>query len=94
MTEIMNEDREEYTDLSTVESQRNDLVAEEFPEGPYGSSILSDKLGKSAPYRKDQRPPNRFTYENRELHEGISRDYPGSHPTHDESRNEDPVERG
>jgi hypothetical protein len=78
------EDRHKYTDLATVESQRNDLTAEEFPEGPYGSSIVPEALGKSTPWRKDQRPPNRFTYENRELHEGIDRDYPPDHETHDE----------
>lgn len=86
------ENRSEYTDLSTVESQRNDLVAEEFPEGPYGSSLFSESLGKSSPWRKDQRPPNRFSYENRELHEGLPRDYPPEHLTHDESGDEDPTE--
>jgi hypothetical protein len=78
------EERQKYTDLATVESQRNDLAAEEFPEGPYGSSIVSETVGKSTPWRRDQRPPNRFTYENRELHEGLDRDYPADHETHDE----------
>jgi hypothetical protein len=84
MARFKKEDREPYTDLATVESQRNDLIAEEFPEGPYGSSIVNDTLGKSTPFRKDQRPPNSFNYENRELHEGMDRDYPGDHETHDE----------
>jgi hypothetical protein len=79
------ENRQPYTDLATVESQRNDLTAEEFPEGPYGSNIINETLGKSTPWRQDQRPPNRFTYENRELHEGIDRDYPGDQGTNDES---------
>ncbi|SFL14027.1 hypothetical protein SAMN03159341_103435 [Paenibacillus sp. 1_12] len=80
---FIEEDRNSYTDFKTVESQRNDLTAEEFPEGPYGSSRLTESIGKSTPWRQDQRPPNRFTYENRELHAGLSRDYPGDHPTHD-----------
>lgn len=80
---FIKEERNQYTDFKTVESQRNDLIAEEFPEGPYGSSQLTESLGKSSPWREDQRPPNRFTYENRELHAGLSRDYPGDHPTHD-----------
>jgi hypothetical protein len=84
MARFKKENREPYTDLATVESQRNDLIAEEFPEGPYGSSIVYDTLGKSTPFRKDQRPPNSFNYENRELHEGMDRDYPGDHETHDE----------
>lgn len=71
------EDRRPYTDLSTVESQRNDMTFEEFPEGPYGSSLLSSSLGKSKPWRLDQRHPNRFDYENRALHEDLDRDYPG-----------------
>ncbi|WP_282937089.1 hypothetical protein [Paenibacillus sp. RC67] len=79
---FLKEDRHKYTDLKTVESQRNDLIAEEFPEGPYGANLHEATAEKSSPWRIDQRPQNRFTYENRELHAGISRDYPGSHPTH------------
>jgi hypothetical protein len=85
---FMNEHRDEYTDLTTVESQRNDLTAEEFPEGPYGSTIEAESLGKSTPWRRDQRPPNRFSYENRQLHAGMPREYPGDHPTHDESQDD------
>ncbi|MFC0329379.1 hypothetical protein ACFOLF_27490 [Paenibacillus sepulcri] len=71
------ENRQPSADLSTVESQRNDLTAEEFPEGPYGSDLIARSLGKSTPWRIDQRPPNRFSYENRELHAGMDREYPG-----------------
>lgn len=80
MTHFKIEKRSEYTDVSTVESQRNDLTAEEFPEGPYGSSLPVESLGKSSPWRIDQRPPNRFSYENRELHEGLPRVYPSEDP--------------
>ncbi len=75
------EDKHSYTDVSTVESQRNDLTAEEFPEGPYGSSLVTERLGKSKPWRLEQRSPNRFGYENRELHEDLDRDYPGDQGT-------------
>jgi hypothetical protein len=75
----------EYTDLATVESQRNDLTAEEFPEGPYGSDLPVESLGKSTPWRKDQRSNNRFSYEDREFHEGLSRGFPGDHKTNDEA---------
>ncbi|CAM4335683.1 hypothetical protein [Paenibacillus tarimensis] len=71
------EDRRTYRDVSTVESQRNDLTAEEFPEGPYGATLLTESLGKSRPWRIDQRPINRFDYENRSLHKGLDRDFPG-----------------
>ncbi|WP_219838527.1 hypothetical protein [Paenibacillus sp. R14(2021)] len=71
------EDRQLYTDLKSVESQRNDLVAQEFPEGPYGSGIVTASLGKSTPWRIDMRSPNRFDYEDREQHAGMDRNYPG-----------------
>ncbi|GIP34339.1 hypothetical protein [Paenibacillus sp. J2TS4] len=83
---FIKENRTENTDLATVESQRNDLTAEEFPEGPYGSSLQTESLGKSSPWRQDQRPPNTFSYENRELHEGMQRNFPEDHETHDEPK--------
>lgn len=85
---FLKERRSRYTDLSTVESQRNDLTAEEFPEGPYGMSLPVETLGKSTPWRQDQRPPNRFAYENRNLHEGLDRGYPPDHVTQNESLEE------
>ncbi len=84
MNDFLEEDCRPYTDLSTVESQRNDLTAEEFPEGPYRSSLPAESLGKSTPWREDQRPPNTYSYENRELHAGRSREFPADHDTHDE----------
>jgi hypothetical protein len=81
---FLQEERQAYTDVSTVESQRNDLVLEEFPEGPYGSALMSESLGKSSTWRVDQRTAHRFDYENHELHEGEVRDYPGQ-DVYDES---------
>ncbi|MEC0225888.1 hypothetical protein [Paenibacillus alba] len=86
---FISEDRDIYTDLETVESQRNDLIPEEFPEGPYGTTLTTEGLGKSSPWREDQRLPNRFSYENRELHEGIKRDYPGEDDNRNEPTNSD-----
>jgi len=88
MNDFHEEDRSEYKDFANVESQRNDLSAEEFPEGPYGSSLRTERLGKSTPWRIDQRPPHRFGYENRQLHEGIERQFPASHETHDNAQDE------
>ncbi|CAM3543041.1 hypothetical protein [Marinicrinis lubricantis] len=82
--EFMEERRSDYTDVSSVESQRNDLIAEEFPEGPYGSSLPVESLGKSTPWREDQRPPNSYSYENRQLHADLPRQYPPSHDTNTE----------
>lgn len=80
------ERRSNYTDVDSVESKRNDLTAEEFPEGPYGADLLTETLGKSSPWRQDQRPQKRFAYEYRNLHEGLPRVYPPDHDTHDENK--------
>ncbi|WP_168122765.1 hypothetical protein [Paenibacillus sp. HB172176] len=77
MVKFADEDRQPYQDVSTTESQRNEYIPEEFPEGPYGSDLLSESLGKSSPWRMDQKPTTAFDYENHALHEGIDRDYPG-----------------
>jgi hypothetical protein len=83
MFPFRSEKKQPTTDLATVESGRNDLIPEEFPEGPYGSTMRVESLGKSTPWRDDQRPPNAFGYENRELHAGLERHYPGDHELHD-----------
>ncbi|MDF2723625.1 MAG: hypothetical protein K0Q59_3300 [Paenibacillus sp.] len=70
---------EEYTDLATVESQRNDLAPEEFPEGSYGSNIAADTPAASRPWREEQRKLSAFTYEARHFHEGMERAYPGDY---------------
>lgn len=77
-----------YTDLSTVESQRNEIIAEEFPEGPYGAATDEDVLGKETPYTASQHAAPRFTYENREFHAGLPRQDPDAHPTHDDPSQE------
>ena len=92
MPKFLKERKRKSADLRTVESTRNDLTAEEFPEGPYGSSLLTESLGKSTPWREDQRPPNRFSYENRDLHEGLPRVFPPDHETHDEQGDETPTD--
>ncbi|SMO83658.1 hypothetical protein [Melghirimyces algeriensis] len=80
-----------YNDLKSVESQRNELVPEEFPEGPYGATTNEDVLGKESPWRASQHASPRFTYEMREFHEGIPRQVPGSHPTHDDPDRDEEV---
>lgn len=82
------EKRQPEPDLSTVLSQRNDLTAEEFPEGPYGASLQVESLGKSTPWREGQRSPNSYLYENRDLHAGHERNYPGDHDIHDQVQDE------
>lgn len=77
MDRFHSEHRDAIEDLATVESHQHDLALEEFPEGPYGSDLISESLGKSTPWSMDQRSSPRFGYENRELHEDLPRDYPG-----------------
>jgi len=78
----------EYSDLATVESQKDDLLPEEFPEGPYGSPIQRATLGKDGFFLESQRATSAFTYEDKAFHEGLERQDPNSHPTHDE-KNQD-----
>lgn len=51
------QEKEKYSDFSTVEKQKNFLTAEEFPEGPYGSPHRADEpvQNKSTPWKKGQR---------------------------------------
>jgi hypothetical protein len=86
----MSEKDREYTDFSNVESQRNFMNTEEFPEGPFGSSFNKNKPveNKHTPWNEGQQYTSSFTYENRNLHEDLPRQFPGSHPPHDE-KNED-----
>jgi hypothetical protein len=75
-----------YTDFSNVEKQRNFLTAEEFAEGPYGSPIRRDEPveNKSTPWQEGQQYYSAFTYEYRNLHQNLPRQYPGAHPVHDD----------
>ncbi|QED49215.1 hypothetical protein [Cytobacillus dafuensis] len=79
-------DQSEFSDFSNVESQRNDLTAEELPEGAYGSQFNRDKPveNKSTPWREGQRKLSAFNYENKTLHEDLPRQMEGAHPPHDE----------
>ncbi|SFS65598.1 hypothetical protein [Marininema halotolerans] len=81
--------KKKFTDVGTVESQRNDVLPEEFPEGSYGSSRNEATLGKQSPWLSTQHAAPRFTYEMRRFHEGIPRQIPGSHPTHDDPNQHD-----
>lgn len=82
----MSEKDKDYHDFSNVESQRNFLNVEEFPEGPFGSVIDKNKpvKNKNTPWKDGQQYTSSFTYENRQLHEDLPRQFPGAHPPHDE----------
>ena len=77
------EKKQQYTDFSNVETGRNNVLPEDLPEGPYGSPV-NRELGKSTPWKESQRYYSAFNYENKSLHDGLERQYPGAHPTHDD----------
>jgi hypothetical protein len=81
---------EKYTDLSTVEKQRDFLTAEEYPDGPYGSPIGQNKPveNKSTPWKEGQRYYSNFNYEFKSFHQNIPRQMEGAHPTHDDPNKE------
>ncbi|MBA4493705.1 hypothetical protein ACFO25_04840 [Paenactinomyces guangxiensis] len=80
----MARDKDSFEELETVQSVHNEIIPEEFPEGPYGAATTPEKPGKTSPWRPGQRSVSAFTYEMRQFHEGLPRVIPGSHPTHDE----------
>ncbi len=82
----------QYSELSTVESQRNEIIPEEFPDGPYGAATHEIKLGKATGWEKDQHVISNFSYEYRNFHQGLERKDPSAHPTHDSpSMEEEPL---
>lgn len=78
--------KENYQDFSNVESMRNDLIPEEFPEGPFGSPQgKNEKVkNKNTPWKKGQRFHSAFTYEFKHFHQHLPRQMDGSHPPHDD----------
>lgn len=79
-------DKKKYSNFSNVNSQNN-LIPEEFPEGPFGSAINDDEpvSSKSTPWEDGQRRESAFVYPDKEQHEDLPRQAPGAHPIHDES---------
>ncbi|MFC2947161.1 hypothetical protein [Virgibacillus sediminis] len=78
-----------YSDFSTVDRVRNELIPEEFPEGPFGSAINEEQAvqGKSSPWKEGQQRQSAFTYPSEDLHDDLPRQTPGAHPLHDEEGN-------
>lgn len=79
-------EKRKYTDFANVETWRNFIIPEEYPEGSYGApeGKYSPVENKSTPWDQDQQPYSAFTYENRNLHQDLPRQFPGAHPTHDD----------
>ncbi|WP_090234714.1 hypothetical protein [Lentibacillus halodurans] len=77
-----------YSNFSNVTNQQN-LIPEEFPEGPFGSEINDEELkgSKSTPWREGQKRESAFVFPNKALHDDLPRQAPGAHPIHDEPGN-------
>lgn len=75
-----------YTDFANVEKQRDYIIPESLPEGPYGSPIRKNAPveNKSTQWEEGQRSYSAFNYENKSLHQGLPRQMDGAHPTHDD----------
>lgn len=86
-------DSSNYTELSNVEKQQNFLTAQEFPEGPYGSTFrVNDAVqNKSTPWKEGQRHYSAFNYEFKSLHQDLPRQMDGAHPTHDDPDTDEQV---
>lgn len=69
-----------------IEQYKAELIPEEFPEGPFGSTINKENIvtGKSTPWKKGQRRASAYVYPDKEQHDDIPRKTPGAHPLHDE----------
>ena len=89
-------DKKKYYDFSNVEKQRNFVIPEDFPEGPYGAPRGADAPveNKSTPWREGQRSYSAFNYENKSLHEDLPRVYPGAHLPHDDPNTGEQPEYG
>ncbi|WP_052947630.1 hypothetical protein [Aneurinibacillus tyrosinisolvens] len=73
---------ESFTPLSTEYDQTHTVNLEEFPEGPYGAAINLD-ISKDE-WKEGMHSAPVQAYEARGFHEGIPRQDPAAHDTHDD----------
>ncbi|WP_170008063.1 cytosolic protein [Bacillus fonticola] len=89
----LDKEEEVYTDFSNVETMRNFVAPEPFPEGPYGAPRGENEpvVNKTTPWEEGQRYYSAYNYENKSLHADIPRGIAPSHPAHDDpNRKEEP----
>lgn len=71
---------EPHTPLSTDHDHLHSRTLEEFPDGPYGSPLLLESLGKSSDWDTGEHVAPRFSYENKDLHDDLPRLEPQADP--------------
>ncbi|GAA0355078.1 hypothetical protein [Bacillus horti] len=74
------DEQDVFTPLSTEYNYLHSRTLEEFPEGPYQSTIEGE-LGKTSGWSTGEEVNPRFSYENEELHESSERLDPQADPT-------------
>lgn len=79
-----------YSDFSNVVAQESFLTWEEFVEGPYGSPTNEHEVveNKETPWKEGQRFYSNYNFEDKSFHQDIPRQYPDSHPPHDDPDSE------
>lgn len=75
-----------HDSLTTDEKRRNELIPEEFPDGPFGSPInqFEPVQVKSGPWRPGQKQMSPYDYPDEEQHEDVPRQYPLADPLKDD----------
>ncbi|HLS66756.1 MAG TPA: hypothetical protein VK029_07185 [Pseudogracilibacillus sp.] len=78
--------KREFSDVSNAKNMKEELIPEEFPDGPLGSPIRAHESPqlKSTSWKPGQKRKSAYTYEDKERHDDLPRQMPGSHPLHDE----------
>lgn len=75
-----------YSTFDNDDKQTNELIPEEFPDGPFGSPIRKSELveGKETEWLEGQERMSPYSYPDEERHDDLPRRYPDAHPLNDE----------
>lgn len=78
--------RKKFSNFPNVDKWKNELIPEEFPEGPLGSPINQDESveSKSTKWQDGQKRMSSYVYPDEEQHHDLPRQMEGAHPIHDE----------
>lgn len=82
----MGEEKKRFEDMESYKRMKDQLIPEEFPEGPYGSSFQNDAPveRKSTPWEEGQYRESAYVYPDKSQHDDLPRQIDGAHPLHDE----------